>query len=173
MSYLKIRDEAVKQIKEGMQKTFPKITVEAHPGAFTETSIRQSARRTPAILTSLVKAVDGTRANGITFVSWVLYRASGGDRLHDGAMKIVSELIAVIRNADFDLDIKETVAEAECLYSGTLDAMNVTMWAVRWELVLGGRAPPPGSAERPDDLEYMDVAEILGSAQMQSTIQEE
>jgi hypothetical protein len=140
MSYLTIRDEAVEQIKTGILPLYPKMTIEAHPGLFTEQSIKRDAQRTPAILTSLVKAADGER-NTIMFVSWVLYRASNTDKLYDGALQIVSALIPVIRKADFDLVIKDTNIEAECLYSGALDAVNITLWAVKWELVLGDYAP--------------------------------
>jgi len=140
MSYLAARDSAVEQIKAGMLPLFPRMTIEAHPGVFTEQTIKRDAQRTPAILTSLVKAADGTYRNGLTFVSWVLYRASSEDRLYDGALKIISALIPVIRKADFNVYIKDTAIEAECLYTGALDAINVTMWAVKWELVLGDRA---------------------------------
>ncbi|MDR0708865.1 MAG: hypothetical protein LBF77_02225 [Spirochaetaceae bacterium] len=133
--YLTIRDEAVEQIKAGILPLYPKMAIEAHPGFFTEQSIKRDAQRTPAILTSLMKAADGDR-NSITFVSWVLYRANSIDKLYDGALKIVSALIPVIRKTDFDLVIKDTNIEAECLYSGTLDAINITLWAVKWELVL-------------------------------------
>jgi len=142
--YLTIRDAAVEQIKNGIKPLYPKMTVEAHPGIFTEQSIKRDAQRTPAILTSLVKAADGER-NNITFVSWVLYRAVSEDKLYDGALKIISALIPVIRKADFDLVIKDTNIEAECLYSGALDAVNITLWAVKWELVLGDHAVRGGS----------------------------
>ncbi|MDR2096744.1 MAG: hypothetical protein LBP76_14675 [Treponema sp.] len=137
--YLTIRDKAVEQIKAGILPLYPKMTVEAHPGMFTEQSIKRDAQKTPAILTSLVKAADGER-NRITFVSWVLYRAHHADKLYDGALKIVSALIPVMRKADFDLAIKDTNIESECLYSGTLDAINITLWAVKWELILGDHA---------------------------------
>jgi hypothetical protein len=132
--YVFIRDEAV----EKMRAAFPasaKIHIAAHPGNFTEQTIKQAAMKTPAILTSLVKTADG-EANSISFVSWVLYRASAADKLYDGALRIVSALIPVIREMDFDLAIKNTNIEAECLYSGSLDAINITLWAVKWELKL-------------------------------------
>ncbi|MDR0583599.1 MAG: hypothetical protein LBG57_04530 [Treponema sp.] len=132
--YLTIRDEAVEQIKAGFAKN-PEIHIAAHPGWFTEKTIQQAAQKTPAILTSMVKARDGER-NTITFVSWILYRASNADKLYDGVLKIVSALIPAIRKADFDLVIKDTNIEAECLFSGALDAINITLWAVKWELVL-------------------------------------
>jgi hypothetical protein len=154
--YLTIRDAAVEQIKAGILPPYPKMIIEAHPGLFTEQSIKRDAQRTPAILTSLVKAADGER-NTVTFVSWVLYRATSVDRLYDGALQIVSVLIPVIRKADFDLVIKDTNIEAECLYSGTLDAVNLTLWAVKWELVLGDYAIRDiGSL---DDLEYFEGCE--------------
>jgi len=152
--YLTIRDAAVEQIKAGILPLYPKMTIEAHPGLFTEQSIRRDAQRTPAILTSLVKAADGER-NNITFVSWVLYRASTEDKLYDGALKIISALIPVIRKADFDLVIKDTNIEAECLYSGSLDAMNITLWAVKWELVLKDHAVG-GKRESLLDLEQFE-----------------
>jgi len=111
------------------------------------------------VLTSLVKAADGMYANSLTFVSWVLHRASSEDRLYDGALKIISALIPVIRNADFDAYIKDTAIEAECLYTGALDAINVTMWAVKWELVLGDRA---FIREIPGDLESVHGTAIVG-----------
>jgi phage gp37-like protein len=158
MSYLAIRDEAVGQIQAGFAEN-PEIHVAAHPGYFTEKTIQQAAQKTPAILTSLVKAADGER-NTITFVSWVLYRANSADKLYDGALKIVSALIPVIRKADFDLAIKDTNIEAECLYSGALDAVNITLWAVKRELILGGHAlPERGSLE---GLENFD--EVRGTA---------
>jgi hypothetical protein len=157
--YLEVRDKAVEQIKEGILPLYPKMTIEAHPGIFTEQSIKRDAQRTPAILTSLVKTSEGDR-NSITFVSWVLYRASSEDKLYSGALKIISALSLVIRKADFDLAIKDTNIESECLYSGTLDAINVTLWAVKWELVLGERAiQERGSLE---GLEFFD--ELRGTA---------
>ena len=156
MSYLAIRDAAVEQIKTGILPLYPRMTIEAHPGLFTEQSVKRAAQRTPAILTSLVKAADGER-NIITFVSWVLYRAGSTDKLYDGALQIVSALIPVIRQADFDLVIKDTNIEAECLYSGTLDAINITLWAVKWELVLGDYAIKDTLSL--EDLEYFEGSE--------------
>lgn len=152
--YLTIRDKAVKQIKSGILPLYPQMTIEAHPGLFTEQSIKRDAQRTPAILTSLAKASDGER-NAVTFISWVLYRASSVDKLYDGALKIVSALIPVIRKADFDLVIKDTNIEAECLYSGALDAINITLWAVKWELTLGDHAVK-GEGESLSDLEQTE-----------------
>jgi hypothetical protein len=161
--YLGIRDAAVEQIKKGILPLYPKMTVEARPGLFTEQSIKRDAQRTPAILTSLVKAADGNR-NSITFVSWVLYRASSVDTLYGGALQIISALIPVIRKADFDLVIKDTDIEAECLYSGTLDAVNITLWAVKWELTLGGYAvSDTGPVEM---LEYFDGTAAAGTGRI-------
>jgi len=159
MSCLAARDSAVEQIRAGMLPLFPKMTVEAHPGVFTEQTIRRDAQRTPAILTSPVRAEDGTYRNGLTFVSRVLYRASAEDRLYDGALKIISALIPVIRKAEFNAYTKDTAIDAECLYTGALDAINVTLWAVKWETVLGDRA---FIKEIPDDLGELEY--VRGTA---------
>ncbi|MDR1575713.1 MAG: DUF1834 family protein [Treponema sp.] len=161
--YLTIRDAAVEQIKAGILPLYPKMTIEAHPGLFTAESIKRDAQRTPAILTSLVKFTDGAQ-NSITFVSWVLYRASSADKLYDGALKIVSALIPVIRKVDFDLVIKDTNIESECLFSGTLDAMNITMWAVKWELVLKDHAVK--DTEPFDEFEYFEGTMEVGTIEI-------
>jgi len=163
MSYLEIRDQAVEQIKAGIRPLYPKMRVEGFGGNFTEQTIKQNAQRTPAILTSLVKAADGISGNSITFVSWVLYRASNEDKLYDGALNIISALVPVIRNANFDLAIKDIPIEAECLYSGALDAIAVTLWAVKWELVLGDRAFALGSLDELNDIENFDGTTKVGS----------
>jgi hypothetical protein len=61
-------------------------------------------------------------------VSWILYRADPKDRLYDGALNLVSAVIPVIRDMDapFSTD-RPTDIEAECLYSGTLDQINITL----------------------------------------------
>jgi len=171
MTYLTIRDSAVEQIKKGMLPLFPKMRVEALPGVFTEQSIRQQAQRTPAVLTSLVRVADGMGRNRYTFVSWVLYRATSEDKLYDGALKIVSALTGVIGNADYDEYIRETVTESECLFSGTLDAMNVTLWAVKWELVLATR--PLAKTGELDGLENFDEdTAIIDSVRPNTTMEE-
>jgi len=165
-SYLAVRDSAVEQIKEGMHPLYPKMRIEAHPGFFTEQSIRQDAQRTPAILTSLVKAADGMTNNRVSFISWVLYRASSEDKLYDGALKIISALTPVIRNAHFDLVIRDISIEAECLYSGALDAIAVTLWAVKWELILGDRAFIHGSIDGLGGIESFDGTTVVGTVEI-------
>jgi hypothetical protein len=132
-TYADARDEAVAQIKTafaGENGNCP-VIVGAHPGRFDEAEIRRLATRTPAVLTSLMGIDD--EKNVLEFVSWVLARAQGRDRLYDTALGIVSALVPVIRNIDADwcIDAPRDIA-AECLYSGSLDAINVTLWAVRW-----------------------------------------
>jgi len=70
----------------------------------------------------------------IDFVSWVLYRSDNKDRLYNGALNIVSALIPVIRNLDceWSIDIPSGI-KAECLYTGSLDQINITLWGVKWQ----------------------------------------
>jgi hypothetical protein len=132
-TYVDVRNEAVEQIKAAFTGKDGKcpIFIEAHPGRFDEAEIRRLSQRAPAILTSLMGVDDET--NKFEFVSWVLARAQGKDRLYDTALGIVSALIPVIRelDADYSVDAPHGI-EAECLYSGSLDAINATLWAVRW-----------------------------------------
>lgn len=129
INFVDIRNEAVSKIKEAVANE--KIHIEPHPGRFSEIEIKQAAQRTPAVFTSILQIRKETST--IDFVSWVLYRANNKDMLYDGALKLVNILIPVIGNldADWSIDIPSGIT-AECLFSGQLDAMNVTLWAVRW-----------------------------------------
>jgi hypothetical protein len=123
-----IRDEAISQIKAAFAKE-KSLHIDAHPGQFTESEIKQAAQRTPAILTSLVRV----EKDKVHFVNWVLYRASTKDLLYNGAVKLVSALMPVIRNLDAEWSIDEAQdIVADCLFSGSLDAINITLWAVHW-----------------------------------------
>jgi hypothetical protein len=132
MTYIDIRNQAVEKIRAAFPPS-ARIHIAAHPGRFSEQEVKRLANQTPAIFTSLMHCADG-ETNSVTLVSWVLCRATTQDKLYDGALQIVSALIPVIRNMDFDLVIKDTNIEAECLYTGALDAINITLWAVKWEL---------------------------------------
>jgi len=142
MSYLRLRDQAVELIKEAMLPLYPRMSVQAHPGIFTEATIRKDAQKSPAILTSLVRAADGVHANSVTFVSWVLFRAEAEDALCDGALRIVSALTLSLREADFPVPVRDTRIESECVHAGRMDGAWTTLWAVQWTLELGGRALP-------------------------------
>jgi hypothetical protein len=134
MTYVDIRNQAVEKIRAAFPPS-ARIHIAAHPGRFSEAEVKRLANQTPAILTSLVRCQDGD-VNSVTFVSWVLCRATSQDKLYDGALQIVSALVPVIRGMDFDLMLKgDPNIEAECLYTGALDAINITLWAVKWELL--------------------------------------
>jgi len=161
-----VRDEAIEQIKAAFSKN-KKIHIAAHPGQFDVAEIKRLANQTPAVLTSLIRYTDEDHT--ADFVNWVLYRATSTDRLYDGALRISSALIPVIGNLDAEWSIGEgRRIEAECLYSGSLDQINITLWGVKWkwhikELMLcedeGGILFP--------DLEYFegyDAAHTIGNA---------
>jgi len=133
-SITSLRDEAVSKIAAA----FPQVYCAPHPGNFTEKTIRQAAQRTPAILTSLPRCSASSTVNDtLEFVSWVIDRASASDKLYGRAAEITAALIALLREIDFDsLVIEKTEVDAECLFSGDLDAINVTLWAVRTRLSL-------------------------------------
>jgi hypothetical protein len=171
-SFVDIRDSAVAQIKAAFSGN-KKIHIAAHPGRFNEPEIKRLANQTPAILTSFMRYSDEDHT--IRFVSWILYRADSKDRLYDGSLKIVGALIPVIREIDAEWSIGGgTEIDAECLYSGSLDQINITLWGVRWNwkirepLLAGGEGGNPVD----DDLDYFeldyfegyDAAHKIGSA---------
>jgi hypothetical protein len=170
VTYLTVRDSAVGHIKTAFAGD-PRLYVEAHPGTFDEEEIRRLVTRTPAILTSLARIRDQDirdESRG-DFVSWVLYRATNRDRRYDGALKIVSALIPAIRSlsAGWAYGGGDRI-EAECLYSGSMDKINVTLWAVKWSWLLRAAAldGEEGGILLPDDLEYFagyDADHLVGT----------
>ncbi|MDR1286764.1 MAG: hypothetical protein LBK08_04060 [Treponema sp.] len=166
VTYLNIRDRVVARLAEQFagQK---QIHIAAHPGTFNEEEIRRLVTRTPAILTSLMRVSDRdvNDESFCDFVNWVLYRANNQDTLYDGALEIVSALIPVIRNMDagWCIDGGRGI-EAECLYSGSLDKINITLWAVKWRWQVRGVAEG-GGILLPGDLDWFegyDAGHIVG-----------
>ncbi|MDR1373793.1 MAG: hypothetical protein LBJ24_02355 [Treponema sp.] len=160
ITYLDVRDSVVAQMKKHFAVQ-SNIHIAAHPGMFNEEEIRRLATRTPAILTSLVRISerDADDESFCDFVSWVLYRANNRDTLYDGALKIVSALIPVIQNLDAEWCIDGgRELEAECLYSGSLDKINITLWAIKWRWHLRGAVTEgqEGGILLPDDLDYFE-----------------
>lgn len=153
-TYVDIRNSVVEQIQAAFAKD-KRIKVAAHPGNFDEGEIRRLMQTTPAILTSLVGINDEDVADEcyIDFVSWVLHRADNKDRLYDGALSLVSALVGVIKNIDNPVSYGGgTKINAQCLYTGSLDKINATLWAVRWRLMT--RAVYDGGIALPDDLDW-------------------
>ena len=172
-TFVDIRNRAVDQIKAVFSAN-KKLHIAAHPGQFNETEIKRLANQTPAILTSFMRYSDEDHT--VHLVSWVLHRADSKDRLYDGALKIVSALIPVIRDidADWSIDGGKNI-EAECLYSGTLDQINVTLWGVRWDWEIRGTVfdDTDGGILLPEDLDYFegyDAAHRIGSAAVNDNV---
>lgn len=163
-TFLDIRNEAVRIIKESFQEQKHRITIEAHAGRFTENEIRRLATQTPAVLTSLMNIADGegTDNSECRFVSWVLVRADNKDKLYDSALRYLSLLIPVIRsipNESFYNATDVTDIEAENLYTGTLDNINISMWAVSWTWKVRATQLPEGDIALDDELEMFEGAD--------------
>jgi len=163
-TYLDIRNEAVKVIQTLFKNKGIKINVAAHAGRFTENEIRRLATQTPAVLTSLMNIADGegTDNSECRFVSWVLVRADNKDKLYDSALRYLSLLIPVIRsipNESFYNATDVTDIEAENLYTGTLDNINISMWAVSWTWKVRATQLPEGDIALDDELEMFEGAD--------------
>ena len=167
INFVDIRDTEIDQIKAAFSEN-NKFHIGPHPGQFNEAEIKRLTNQTPAILTSFMGFTDENHT--IHLVSWVLYRANSKDRLYDGALQIVSTLIPVIRNIDAEWSIDEDKKiDAECLYSGSLDQMNVTLWGIKWDWEIRGTVldDSDGGILLPDDLDYFegyDATHQIGGA---------
>lgn len=155
VTYLDIRNAVVKQLQAAFAHD-KRITVSSHPGNFDEVEIRRLMQKTPALITSLAHIRDDEIEDEcfIEFVSWVLYRADNQDRLYDGALSLVSAVVGAIKSLHLPVSFGGGRSiNAECLYSGSLDKINATLWAVRWKLV--ARAVNDGGViVLPDDLDW-------------------
>lgn len=164
-NYLDIRDEAVRLIRDGFPKdTFKNLKVSAHAGRFTEQEIRRLATQAPAVLTSLMQISDGegTDNSECRFVSWVLVRANNADKIYDEGLKLTSLLIPVIRNIPNGSVYNGTDVTdigAENLYAGTLDSINISMWAVSWTWNVRATQIPEGIFATDDELEMFEGAD--------------
>ena len=146
------RDAAVGQIRAAFAE--PGFHVAAHPGRFSEQDIRQAAQKTPAILTALLRVRESD--DTADFASFVLYRANNKDRIYDGALSVVTKLTAVLKTLDHELalDVPGEIS-AECLFTGSLEAINVTLWAVSWSWKFIPHSMV-GGIESLDDIEFFD-----------------
>ena len=155
VTYLDIRNAVVKQLQAAFAHD-KRITVSSHPGNFDEAEIRRLMQKTPALITSLAHIRDDEIEDEcfIEFVSWVLYRADNQDRLYDGALSLVSAVVGAIKSLHLPVSFGGGRSiNAECLYSGSLDKINATLWAVRWKLT--ARAVNDGGViVLPDDLDW-------------------
>ena len=155
VTYLDIRDAVVKQLQAAFAHD-KRITVSSHPGNFDEAEIRRLMQKTPAVITSLAHIRDEDVEDDcfIEFVSWVLYRADNHDRLYNGALSLVSAVVGAIKRVLLPVSFGGGRSiNAECLYSGSLDKINATLWAVRWKL--HARAVnDDGVIVLPDDLDW-------------------
>lgn len=175
VSLVEVRNEAVRQIRQAIPDK--RIQVTAHPGNFSETELRRLSQQTPAILTSLLKVKDGNGTDNSTafFSSWLLYRASSIDKLYDGALNLVSILTPVIRciSAPWGYDIENV--EAANLYLGSLDNINITMWAITWKWNVRGLTTDEtdGGILLSDDLEFFkgyDAIYHIGNNTIQDSV---
>jgi hypothetical protein len=162
------------QIKAAFAEYGDRLHIAAHPGRFNEAEIKRLAARAPAILVSFMRYRDEEPA--IDFVTWVTCRADSKDRLYDGALNLVSALIPVIRNLDseWSMDAPGGI-EAECLYSGALDQINMTMWGVKWNWkILKTAVRESGTGGVPvfdlDNFEGYDAAHRVGGGTVNDTV---
>ncbi|MDR1316543.1 MAG: hypothetical protein LBK13_06680 [Spirochaetales bacterium] len=177
VTYLDMRNSAASQIKEAFAARRG-LRAAAHPGNFDAEEIRRLVTRTPAILTALMKIADrdANDESWLDFVSWVVYRANNQDTLYDGAIKIVSALIPVIRNLDAPWCAGGgSGIEASSLYAGALDKINITLWAVRWRWQVRGAVLEGGEGGilLPDSLEYFEgyeASHTVGQRDIQDSV---
>lgn len=174
VSYKEVRNHAVSQIAS-VFTTRTDILVAAHPGRFDEAEIRRLVQRTPALLTSLIGIRQDSPDDNMSFelVTWLIHRASAVDKLYDDCLNILSVLLPVLRGIDAEWSHggAERV-EAKNLYAGSLDALNVTLWAVSWSWPLRGSvvivpgAPPEGPG-LPGEIDDLLNGGILTSADLE------
>lgn len=137
ITYLDVRNEVVRQIKEAFGNT--EISIEAYPGKIDEQALKNFPLLTPSILTSLIGITDeGENNSYCEFVTYILYRKDVQEASSDRNLKIVSALVPVIRNLDTDwaYDVKDI--KAENLFSSSSSEASITLWAISYKWFMRG-----------------------------------
>ncbi|MGL4987394.1 MAG: hypothetical protein ACRC5H_09710 [Treponemataceae bacterium] len=138
MNLIDVRQSVIDTLKSRIKTKG--VTIEAHAGIFSEEEIKALSIKTPAILTSLVSIKDSDADETyINFVQWIITKATNTDRLYNNALLLTSAVIPVLREleADWAFGGGQKIS-AECLYSGSINKMGVTLWAVSWQWKVRG-----------------------------------
>jgi len=136
VNYAEVRDTAVSYLAAVFAKR-PELIHASHPGRFDVEEVKRLLQKTPSLHTALmrVKNVSGDDGDEQTaeLVTWVLHRATNKDRLADDILRILAALVPALREINAPWSIGGALdVEATNLYSGSLDKINVALWAVSW-----------------------------------------
>ncbi len=136
ISYAEVRDYAVSYLKTVFAKR-PELHHASHPGRFDVEEVKRLLQKTPSIHTALMRVKNVSGDDGdeqtVELVTWILHRATNKDRLADDILRLLAALVPALReiNAPWSIGGAKEV-EATNLYSGSLDKINVALWAVSW-----------------------------------------
>lgn len=132
MTYLDVRNEAVKQIKKYFDDRKIKIDVEASAGTLNEEEIRRLFIKASAIYVSLSE-ID-IENEYIRFVCYIVVRANQKDRIYDSGLAVSGSLLSCLKDLDGKTwGYSTSDISAQCLYSGSLDKINACLWACSWK----------------------------------------
>ena len=98
----------------------------------------------------------------MTFIHFFLFKLAHIDKIYDAGLKYISLLIPVIRSIPNESEYNGTDVtdvEAENLYTGTLDTINISMWAVSWNWKVRATQIPDGDIALDDELEMFEGAD--------------
>lgn len=132
MTYLDIRNEAVKEIKNYFDKRKVKITVEASAGTLNEDEIRRLFIKAPAVYISLSEIDIENEYLG--FIGYIVVRANQKDKIYDSGLAVAGLLLSCLKDlVGGTWGYSTSDISAQCLYSGSLDKINACLWACSWK----------------------------------------
>lgn len=117
------------------------ITISTHMGEFGEEEIRRFMVKTPAVVLAPLAVDKVTRAGGNALVSahWAAFiMTRDKPELSRGfaALAITEAVLGFIPFTTFGCARAPEDVESANLYSGKVDRMGLTLWAVRWRSMI-------------------------------------
>lgn len=115
-------------------------TVVTHVGEFGPDEVERYAASAPAVILAPLGFADISRAGGmvlaaLNYAAFVLTKSMANDSRGDIAMAVMEELFKILPYEKWSVEACAQAPrdiEAGNLYTGKVDEMGVSLWAVRW-----------------------------------------
>lgn len=149
-------NEAVKTVFR--EKLPTEVALVKHHGEFGEKEIKAYLVKAPCVILAPLglpdmKPMGPNVFATVQYAAFILTRSKPELERGDAAMAIAEVIATFLPYEGFGLARKPADVEAANLYSGTIDQMGMSLWAVRWRQVVELAAK--------DDCTYSDLADFL------------
>lgn len=174
-TYLDVKRNVIDQIKTHFEKQKVKIEVCGSAGSFDESAARRLFLRTPSVHVALTSISDSAQSDvsSVGFVCYIVVSSSQTDRLYDNAILLTGSLMAAVKNLEFgSFGYEANDIKADCLYSGSMEKMNVCLWALDFKAKLRGVSAEGGISDSLDleNFEGYDATHNVGDEKVNDEV---